>query len=266
MAKLKERVRAAGFNAGVNYYAKLMPVADIEEDPEIAGIFRIHDNTLESVVRSMRLNGYDRAEPVVLWKGKSTVVDGHTRVRAAIKVGITEIPVIEKEFESLEEAILYTFERQANRRNLEQAEIMAAAAALRDKAKDGSGRGAELLARKLNVAPSTLYRARKICVEAEEEDLKAIQDGKATINEVYKKVKSTKKENGEAGREFPASRENIRFLKSSVVLLVDKNEVTAAAVLVDHFLRKNERLKFYQSLSDAVRSKLPCNGVQEGKQ
>ena len=259
MGKLKDRVKTAGFNAGVNYYAKMMPVADIQEDPEIAGIFRIHDNTLESIVQSMRLNDYDKAEPVVLWKGRNVLVDGHTRVKAAIKVGITEIPVIEKEFNSLEDAIIYTFERQANRRNLEQSEIMSAAATLRNKtkdSKDGSGRSAEILAKKLNVAPSTIYHARKIQAEAKEEDLKAIQDGKATINEVYKKVKSE----GVKKEKSPV----FKFLVRAVSFLVfEKDEIAAAAALVNRFIAEDEKTEFYASLPDCARSKLP--GAQDKK-
>jgi ParB family chromosome partitioning protein len=247
MSKLSERVKTAGFNAGMNYYAKMMPVADIGEDPEIAGIFRIHDNTLDSIVKSMEYNGYDKAEPIVLWKGKNVIVDGHTRVKAAIKVGIIEIPVIEKEFDSLEDAIIYTFERQANRRNLEQSEILAAAATLKNKTKDnedGSGRSAEILAGKLNVAPSTIYRAKKICAEASEGDLKAVQNGKATINEVYKKVKSTKKEKSP----------DFKFLNKAVTYLVDRAETAAALMLIDCFTRLEERDAFYETLSDEIKA------------
>jgi ParB family chromosome partitioning protein len=263
MGKLSERVKTAGFNAGMNYYARMMKLSDIGEDPEIAGVFKVHDITLQSVVTSIKQNGFDAAEPPVLWKGRNIIVDGHTRVRAAVKAGLAEIPVIEKEFADITEAILYTFERQANRRNLEQSEIMSAAAALKDKIKDGSGRGAEILAKKLNVAVSTVYRARKICAEAGEDDLKAIQNGETTINKVYKKIKEKKRPPRTAGGpdgEFPFSRENVKFLKSAVTLLVGSGETAAAVLLVRHFLRKNETAEFYGLLPGSVRSGLSDTG------
>lgn len=196
MGKLSERVKSAGFNAGTNYYARIMKISDLVEDPEIAAVFKVHDITLKSVAASIKQNGFDSAEPVVTWKGRNVIVDGHTRVKAAKIAELTEVPVIEKEFEDIYAAILYTFERQANRRNLTQSEIYAVSNTLHNKtkeARDGSGRSVEMLASRLNVAASTIYRARKIHLSADEKDLKALQDGETTINQVYKKVKEKKR-------------------------------------------------------------------------
>jgi ParB family chromosome partitioning protein len=268
MGKLSERVKNAGFNAGVNYYARTMELAELGEEPEIAALFKIHENTLKEVTASIKQNGYDSAEPVVIWKSRNVIVDGHTRVKAAKLAGLTEIPVIEKEFEDVYAAILYTFERQANRRNLTQAEIYAASVTLHDKAvkaRDGGGRSAELLAEKLNVAAFTIYRARKIHLAAPEEDLRALQNNETTINHVYKKVKEGKRPKAAPAAEGEKSaapfgdgggREKTRFLKSAVILLAGAGFVSAVKPLVNHFLGKNERSLFYKSLPEDARHKL----------
>jgi ParB-like chromosome segregation protein Spo0J len=271
--KLSDRVKNnAGFNAGQICCGRMARTEDIAEDPEISGIFKIHDNTLESVTESMRENGFDRAEPIVVWKGNNSVVDGHTRLKAARTLGMEEVPVIEKEFEDVYAAILYTFERQANRRNLEQGEILAVASTLRDKARearDGSGRGAELLAKKLGVSAATIYKARRIGIEASEEDLKAVQEGRTTINKVYKKIerkeraqKETEKkerspeEDGGAAEIAGNLSNRASFVLEAAELLVERGETDAAAIIVKHFIPKREIKSFCELLPDGARKGL----------
>jgi ParB family chromosome partitioning protein len=117
----------AGFNAGQNYYSKPVRIGDIFIDPEISRIFAVQEKTRKEIVRSIGKKGYDKSQPVVLWKGKNILVDGHTRLAAAKEAGLEEIPATEMDFESREDALLYTFERQAVRRNLTASEILAAA-------------------------------------------------------------------------------------------------------------------------------------------
>jgi ParB family chromosome partitioning protein len=299
--KLSDRVKNAGINAGQNCYGRMVRTADVVEEPEIKAIFKIHDNTLESVVGSMKENGFDRAEPIVLWKGKNCVVDGHTRLEAARKTGIEEIPVIEKEFEDVYAAILYTFERQANRRNLEQGEILSVASTLQDKARearDGSGRGAEILAKKLGVSASTIYKAKRIRAEADEEDLKAVQEGKTTINKVYKKIERKERASEETGKKSRSQKEagggegrvlyrgrvyeangrsiseaideavlseTIReaFILNAVELLVIHNQNAAAGMLAEHFIPADGRNRFYGLLPDAIRKTLEALELRE---
>jgi ParB-like chromosome segregation protein Spo0J len=184
---------SAGFNAGRNYYSRLVKLEHIRLDAEFASMFPVQKEILTELKRKIKESGYDGAQPIVVWKGENTLVDGHTRYRAVRELGIKEIPVNEKEFASREEAILYAYERQAIRRNLTAAEIMAAAQTLKNKQledRDGGGRAAEILAKRLGTSAATIYQARKIAVEANEEDLKAIQKGETTIRAVYQKVKS----------------------------------------------------------------------------
>jgi ParB/RepB/Spo0J family partition protein len=245
--KLAERVRNAGYNAGENLYALMADVSLLEEDPELSSVFKIREETLAEITESMRTYGYDRAEPVTVWKrdGRLVVVDGHTRARAAKAAGLTEIPVAAKEFDSVCDAVLYAFERQANRRNLTQGEIVKAAATLQ-KSKYGSGRGAERLAKKLGVAASTIYRAKKIHLGADEADLKAVQDGEATINSVYRKIK------GREEKKIPF-RPGGLFARI-VSYLAAMRQAEAARMLIKEFAAPEDRERFreifYKTLPD----------------
>jgi len=65
----------------------------------------VHANTRTSI--DMELNGLDPSEPVVVWRGRNIVIAGQDRYRAARHKGYKEIPVIEKDFQSEEEAVEY---------------------------------------------------------------------------------------------------------------------------------------------------------------
>ena len=129
MAKLQ--VASAGLNSGAQTLAKKMRGSD------------------QAVTDSIQEKGFDPAEPIVLWKEAGYVVDGHTRLQAAKRAGIAEIPVTEKHFENLSDAQEYTRARQINRRNLSQAEIFRIAGMVQLKEKrDGGGRSLAIAAKK----------------------------------------------------------------------------------------------------------------------
>jgi ParB-like chromosome segregation protein Spo0J len=165
-------------------------VGEIETDPHLAGMFTIRAETLASVIASMKESGYDKSQPIVLWKGEGVVVDGHTRLQAAREVGIAEVPVEEKEFASLDDAKLYAYRRQAERRNLTPAEILAAAMELQPKdARDGAGRASEILAKNLGVSPSTVKHAQAVAHKASPEIIDEVKKNRMSINKAYRLTK-----------------------------------------------------------------------------
>jgi ParB family chromosome partitioning protein len=186
MAKLTQSIAHAGMNSGAAVLARMMRTCDIKTDPVLEKLFVIKAETLEAVSKSMKESGYDKAEPVVIWKGKNIVVDGHTRLKAALAAGIREIPAEEKEFASLEEAKKYTQKRQIDRRNLSQGEILQAAAALPNKeARDGTGRAAEILAKELGISAATVHHARAVAASAPPEVIERIKRNEMSVNQAY---------------------------------------------------------------------------------
>lgn len=190
MGKLKAP-ESAGFNAGKNYYAKMTDVDEIMIDPVISQVFIYKQQMADEISKRIKADGYDKSQPLTLWKGKNILLDGHTRLAAAKMAGLTEVPVVEMEFEEKEDAILYTFQRQALRRNLSPAEILAAVQLLPvRKEKDGTGRSAEHLAEQLGVSVAHIYRAKRVAKDASDEDLEAVKAGTLSIKDSY--VKTTK--------------------------------------------------------------------------
>jgi ParB-like chromosome segregation protein Spo0J len=204
MAKLTDTIKTSGMNSGAQVLGKMMRVSEIEEDPEISGMFQVHEDVYQAILTSMREKGFDIAQPPVLWKGKRTVVDGRTRVRAAKAAGLLEIPVVEREFETLDEAKLYCFKRQAERRNLTQSEIFTVAAELGLRVNhDGNGRSTDILAKELGVSSTVIKKARTVAKHGSEEDIQAVKKNELSINRAYEKLRKEKKSQEEDTREKP---------------------------------------------------------------
>jgi ParB family chromosome partitioning protein len=289
MAKLQALAATAGFNAGKNFYATTLPVNGITINPEIAQLFTKKEKIVAEIAQSMKDKGYDKSQPIVVTKRGHILVDGHTRLAAAKAAGLEEIPVYEAEFDNVDDAILYTFERQVMRRNLTGAEILQASQMLKRKTNDGKVRAAEQLAERLGVSAAIIYQARKVAAEASEQDLEAIRNNEKTINGLYNEITKRpprqKKPTGVAAsnnaasspedsafpdnvqepreqavtftvsdvQELPA---NVMFLKSVVSLLISAEQQIAAQLLVNHYLEKNEREGFYKLLDEPICEKL----------
>jgi ParB/RepB/Spo0J family partition protein len=271
MAKL-QTPNTAGFNAAGNgYNVKLVKIDDIVIDPEIASIFTVSDKNKNKIVEKMKKHGFYKEEPVTLWRDKETgrliLIDGRTRYTAAIEAGLKEIPAVERDFESPEDAIMYTFERQVIRRNLTGEEILTAVQLTingRKEKNDGTGRLGDQLAERLGISPATIYQARAILKDAPPEVLEAVKKGKTSMKKGYNETKQRQRpEKAFIVNDSQGLPGNIAFLKSAVILLVEKSklengaEIGAAILLINHFLKKNEKQGFYDLLPKAISKKLP---------
>jgi ParB-like chromosome segregation protein Spo0J len=186
MPKLANLARTAGFNAGAEAYAKWADPRGIKVNEEIAALFICERETVEKIRDSMIRNGFDKAEPLVIWKGAGCVVDGYTRLQAALEAGVEEVLVEEKEFAGIEEAKAYTLTRQLNRRNLSGSALLGIAALL-ETIKDGGKTNSEV-AKDLGVSRTTLYRAREVSGKASEQVKEQVRQGDISINHAYNKL------------------------------------------------------------------------------
>ena len=259
MAKLQD-TSTAGFNAN-SYNVKLIRIDDIKIDPKISRTFKISDKIKNEIVENIKLFDFDKSQPLTLEKGTNVLLDGHTRLAAAKEAGLVEVPFIEKEFATREEALLYTFERQVIRRNLTSGEIMLAVDMIKGrKENDGTGRAAELLAERLGIGPATVYQARAILKDGSPEEIKAVKKGDISIKKAYAGIKqrqNPKKEFSASDTQRLSGNVEDYFLKAAVILLVEQNQLPATNLLINHFLKKNEKAGFYKLLPVKVSRQLP---------
>ena len=268
MAKLGLQA-TPGFNAGKTYYAKPMRISDIVIDPEISAIFSMQDKTLDEIRRKMEKFGYDNSQPVVIIKGENVLVDGHTRLAAARDAGLDEVPAVEMEFESRDEALLYTFERQVLRRNLTGPEILKAARMIPGKARSGEGDQAEQMAKRLGISRAMVYQARAIIQEAPQEIVQAVENGGMSIKKGYTAIRKPKGERSEYTAPLADVRpapipDSTYFLKGAVILLVEAGQQEAAELLINYFLTNDGKGDFYGLLPESVRETLAGRCRQGG--
>ena len=194
-------------------------VEDIAEDPkgDFTEIFPFNEEMVKSIADSIIARGYDKTQVIHLFKIREEPEtmehpirgDGAHRVAAAKIAGIEEIPAYIHTFDTRTEALIYAYELQILRRNLEPYQKLDAMAKL-DKLKnpgkksDGetTGKSSEEIADVLGVSPRTAERMRNIINNADEETLEAVKSGEMSISKAdkltnEKKQKKTKKSKDE---------------------------------------------------------------------
>ena len=103
-----------------------MNISDIRTASPFKDLFPIRNRTLDDITWDMRRYGFDIGKPLVLWKDHDNLlVDGHTRLQAAKRAGLCNVPIIFKAFKNEDAALKYAVKCQQHRRNLTDAELFA---------------------------------------------------------------------------------------------------------------------------------------------
>lgn len=198
-----------------------MYIEDIKTASPFRDLFPIRKRVQEDIMWDMRRNGYDNSQPLVLWKDHGNVIiDGHTRLAAAKKANIYQIPIIFKNFSDEEAALKYAISCQRNRRNLTDSELVACVVEL-DKRRDkmanlkqnhteapcgASGKSAQETAELLGVNHRKVERIRTVMDNAPDEIKRMVKTGRMTVNSAYNRtVGSTRGKDGKgslAGQGF----------------------------------------------------------------
>lgn len=169
-------------------------------------LFPIRENILNDIIASMKKYGYESFHPIIVWAGhKVTVVDGHTRLAAVRKIGLSKVPVVLKEFADEDEALEYAIACQRGRRNLTDGEIMDCLEALDHRKKPGRqesstsnevkiGRSSQETADMLGTSATKIEKLRAINSHAEPEIQQALRDGKISVHKAYCETMTKRKQ------------------------------------------------------------------------
>ena len=180
-------------NAHVNYELPLVevPVWTLKTAEPFCNLFPIRPTVLSQIIDDMNKNGYDACQPIVVWN--MTVVDGHTRLRAAIAAGIETIPVICRRFADEDEALEYAIKTQRNRRNLTDWELLQCLQKLDFRKKRGrnaasGGKSSIEVANTLGISSKKVEKLRAISDYGTDEIKNALRRGEYTVNGAYQAV------------------------------------------------------------------------------
>jgi hypothetical protein len=170
-------------------------------------LFPVDPALLETVTGLMRAHGFDLSKPINVWRRENIVIDGHTRLKAAIAAKIDCVPICYHEFEDEDEALCYAVSNQRDRRNMTGADILRCVEVVDRRKKSGertdlasrdarSGKSAAETADIVGVSPATVERARTVIDAADEEpDIKQeVLEGRKSINAAAREVRTRKRE------------------------------------------------------------------------
>lgn len=187
----------------------LINISELKVQDPFSSIFPIGYDTLESIKLDMSKNGFDPVFPIIVWDKKDIVVDGHTRFAAAKAIGMEEVPVLFKDFENEDDAILYSFHLQRNRRNMSDDDILRCLelldtiheAAQNEKPIDSPEltrkETNEIRAKELGISPNKVDKARKVMEHGTDEIKESVNSGHTSINKAFQEVQDIRRESGE---------------------------------------------------------------------
>jgi hypothetical protein len=152
----------------------------------------------------MRDGGFQNLHPLCVWRtDKPVVLDGHTRLQAARQLGITEVPVVQMDFDDEFAAIEFAVAQQLERRNLSLKAMMeyieiADTLARRGRKKKEQGRSnsgeneeqahgksSQRLAKALSIPVKRAECLRRIVKDGSEETKTALANEEISINQAY---------------------------------------------------------------------------------
>jgi ParB family transcriptional regulator, chromosome partitioning protein len=180
---------------------KLVDIDTIITAKPFKALFPIKPITLDEIKKDMEKKGFDNSQPLVIWKEKQVLIDGHTRLESAKLSGIEKVPITEKSFQSEDKAIEYAIHLQQNRRNLTDAELINCITHYDSKKSKGrpkkglheplseKGKSADITAKKLGISPTKVKKLRAIEEKGNPELKCAVKSGEKTVNQAYAELK-----------------------------------------------------------------------------
>ena len=227
-------------------------------------LFPIREDILNRIMTDMKQHGFDSGHPIVVWSGKKlTIVDGHTRLLAAIKLGISAIPVVFREFANEKAALEYAIGSQRNRRNLTDAELMRCLSALDRRKKSGpsksssadQGKSAKRTATLLGTSRSKVEKIRSINAHAAEDIKAAVLSGKLSVNKAYV-VTMEKVNTGKFKTEAEKKKAFLTALKIDIIKIIKTRIALEQKRHPDFRLTGKEAAKLLKEFSKTLKTEL----------
>ena len=181
----------------------MMPTLEIRTASPFKDLFPIRETTLNEIVEDMKKNGYDYAHPITIWAGhKVTVVDGHSRLKAALQVGMSKVPIMLRNFADEEEALQYAIHSQSGRRNLTDAELLNCISLIDTKYSRGGsskatreafGKSAQKTADLLGISRGKVEKLRTVNDHTSSQVKDAILNGELSVNKAYNETMAARR-------------------------------------------------------------------------
>ena len=251
-------------------------VEKITEDPkgDFVNLFPFNEDSARSIAESMQNKGYDKTQVIHVAKileEPETVnnpirIDGAHRCWAAKEAGIEKIPVYIHTFETRVEALIYAYELQLNRRNLEAHEKFKAFRkldALKNPGRKNSdnaetcGKSSVEVGKAIGESSRTVERMRRIskfgCEELTEmvdtNQIK-IHEAEQLISQIVKNIDSETIENLKLGKISVAEVKELLEAKKAEEKAVATKHIKSNDDFEEDFVPFEDNIDLSESLND----------------
>src|SRR6056297_2531595 len=204
-------------NSGTKKLSKMKLISSIKTSDTFKKLFPINEVLLDTITTDMKENGFDESQPLLIWKEQGVLIDGHTRLQAAIDAGLQQVPVYEKSFQGEAEAIKYMIHLQIDRRNITDAELYhciieldkrnslggdrksekiksARAHVISEESDLKEGTSREKTAKMLGTSTTKVQKVRTINDYGSEKLKEAVLSGHISINKAYQEIMEKRKQ------------------------------------------------------------------------
>ena len=164
--------------------------------PELASEFNMDVTVKDRIKEDMATNGFNKAHPIHIfrWEEKWVLCDGHTRYTAAKELALKHVWAQIHEFDSINQALLYSMKEQFNRRNIEDSELFKQFEILNQEEIEGRKLSADEMSQRLKKSKRHIFKLKEVFAKSSDEQLQAIREGEASINQVYNAIKKQEAE------------------------------------------------------------------------
>lgn len=234
----------------------MMPTLEIRTASPFKDLFPIRETTLNEIVEDMKKNGYDYAHPITIWAGhKVTVVDGHSRLKAALQVGMSKVPIMLRNFADEEEALQYAIHSQSGRRNLTDAELLNCISLIDTKYSRGGsskatreafGKSAQKTADLLGISRGKVEKLRAVNDHASSQVKDAVLNGDLSVNKAYNETMAARREEKNAAEAYVDREDEPLTLEKQLQILKKLRVDNIPEIIIDTLERtvKNEKKNY----------------------
>ncbi len=209
-----------------------IPLEEIQLDPkgEFQKLYPLEEENIQKIAQNMSKRGFRKnqaLELITIEEENSTFLgDGHNRREAALRAGITKVPVYRSSFATRKEAKLAMMECQLLRRNLSDSMKFKAVSAYMELKEGRSSGGNKLdeIADKTGMSRRQVAKISYIKNSGDEELIEAVENNKKSINQAYNE-KHLENQTFTASELVPAEEENAEIQTSEA-----KNEIYSKQV------------------------------------
>jgi hypothetical protein len=155
-----------------------------------ASLFLQEPDVIKRIAADMRTHGFDPHRPIDVWKdgagrGKHIILEGHQRVAAAKRVGLTAVRVAYREPATRLDALLWAAEQQAGRRNVSrEVQCLSLLRALQGERRFATATTKDLSAQ-LKFATATIDRARQLLKHGTQAEILEVLEGTRGLKQAY---------------------------------------------------------------------------------